>query len=716
MKGPEQFIENQKTEGNTELNQPDVPEHLQFADHAEQETAILTRFTPEQQEEIRKKQQMLSSLVYFIGKDFDMPVILNQPGGGWYWDQTKNHVKADAKDLLEKPIQFLRFVISHEAGHRRISRITGVIPKKVWQQPGFSFMSNAIEDGRDNNFVAEAYPKFREQMVFSYDLQEKERLAQEKAQKQLGYRPKSILAGFEFLRQWFREAKGEEFKIDESLPPDVQEVVKNTLAAAQDSWLRYPSRQEADQSEEIITKYAAASFKINHEKVWPEFKKLVDKDIEQEKLEKALQKALSDQIKKKIAARRADKNKPKEVFDLPPELRDKLTPEEQEELKKGINELIDEMANKEIEPEQPEGEPVTIDLDSLSDELKEAIKDYIESLPEDVRKEIGEMAVRSFTEFERAVGEELEGKLVSTPDEETGEESEVEGQEPEPPAQSEEKLETDLTDLQAKIDQAINKTEGVYEQYQSEVIELINDLEIELRDIFVARRAHRFESGFKSGKRIDIKRRIQEKAKGVSAAESRAWERRDLPEEKDYAFELLVDLSGSMQGKKIKETMKALIVITEVLNRLSISAEILGFNRKLVQYQEFNQTLSKEIRDKIGGMLRAVRGGDASYNDDGWAVGEASKRLGAQKAAEKFLIVLSDGQPAPSAAHSGKQYDLRAAVQKIAKETDQKIIGLGIGKGTQHVKRYYPNNVANVGVDEMAKTLSGVIREAIANY
>ena len=46
----------------------------------------------------------------------------------------------------------------------------------------------------------------------------------------------------------------------------------------------------------------------------------------------------------------------------------------------------------------------------------------------------------------------------------------------------------------------------------------------------------------------------------------------------------------------------------------------------------------------------------------------------------------------------------------------QKLIGLGIGQGTEHVSRFYPNSIANINVGEMPEKLADVIREAIANY
>lgn len=98
----------------------------------------LSIFTPEQKQEIESKRKILSSLAYFIGKDFRMPVELNKPGAGWHWDFKENVVRIDPKDLIEKSMDYLRFVISHEGGHRRISR-TEFIPLEVWRQPGFSF-------------------------------------------------------------------------------------------------------------------------------------------------------------------------------------------------------------------------------------------------------------------------------------------------------------------------------------------------------------------------------------------------------------------------------------------------------------------------------------------------------------------------------------------------------------------------------------------------
>ena len=116
------------------------------------------------------------------------------------------------------------------------------------------------------------------------------------------------------------------------------------------------------------------------------------------------------------------------------------------------------------------------------------------------------------------------------------------------------------------------------------------------------------------------------------------------------------------------------------------------------------------------GLLKEVGSERARYNDDGWAVEQASQRLAKQEAVEKFLIVLSDGVPEPSSTHSGKQFDLKKVVDKIIKESKQKVVGLGIGPNTEHVRKYYPNNLANINTKDMAQKLADLIKEAIANY
>ncbi|MEK7655487.1 MAG: VWA domain-containing protein [Patescibacteria group bacterium] len=697
------------------------------------EKDVLAKFTPEQQVELLHKQQILSSLAYFIGKDFRIPVELNEAGAGWHWDFQKNVIRIDPKDLLEKPMDYLRFVISHEGGHRRISR-TDFIPLDEWRQPGFSFMMNAIEDPRDNNFVAESYPKFGEQMglVYKEDL-DFETKAKAKADQKLGYRPRFMQAGFEYIKQWFREVEGKEVDLSKDLPDDVKTVVQATLASAQDSWLRYPSRQEADKSEELIREYARVSFEINRDKVWPEFKKLVEADMGDQKMQELL---------KDMQQEKAESGG---TGGLPLELKDKLTPEEQKELEEAIDKAIEDAKKEKEETEaqgkESEGESggKPIDLDSISDELKQKIKDHLDSLPEDKQKELAEKAGAAFKEFEDALNEELQGKLSDDPEKkaERDEEAEKEAKHGErwPQAQEEEEREKSRwredeeaarktqEDLRKKMEEALESGESnPYELALSEVAYLVDALTGDLRDVFVKRKMTKMEAGFRHGRRWNVKKRIREKAANIPLLKTESREQPESrSEERDYAITLLIDLSGSMRGKKIQEAFKSAVVLAETLQNLDIKFEIVGFQDTLLEFKRFEEELNDKMREKLNQLLLEVEGGNPGGhnnprdNDDGVCLHEASRHLADQQATNKFLIVLSDGLPeARGKSQSQLDRELKAAVQEITNNTDQKLIGIGLLSDA--VTSYYENNLPDVSVEEMTETLGELLREAIEKY
>lgn len=706
------------------------------------EQEILSQFSEEEQEEIRYKQRILSSLAFFIGKDFEIPVELNQPGKGWHWNFKENKIRIDPKDLLEKPMEYLCFVICHEGGHRRVSR-TEFISLETWNQPGFSFMMNSIEDPRDNNFVAENYPKFREQMKLAYqhnlDFEQK---AKEKAGEKLGYQPKFMQAGFEYIKQWYKEAQGKENIISADLPEDVRKTVERTLESAKDSWWRYPSKQEADESEDLIKKYAQVSYEINLEEIWPEFQKLVEQDMEDQRMQELMQEMQQE--------------KAEDGESLTQEIKDKLTPEEQKELKEAIDKAI-EKAKKEQERQKQEGgkdkekgegkkseqggeegkkesTTVTIDINSLSDELKQKIKDYMDSLPEDKKQELKEKAEKSLGDFGKDISDELQGKLADNPEKKAKREAEEEikdkpkeeksktKEEPKPREEKEEKeWREKLKEARRKMEEVFESRDDSYMKTLREVAPLIDDLVGDLRNIFIKRKIGKPEAGYRFGRKWNVKKRIQERISGIPLIRTESRERTERKsEEKDYAITLLNDLSGSMSGAKIKEDFKSKVVISETLASLNIKFEILGFQDKVLEFKRFDQELNDDVRQKMNQLLLEVEdenpGGNnnAGDNDDGACLMNASKSLGNRAEANKFLIVLSDGVPQMD---SGKKtrsqlnQELHQAVAHINQNTSQKLIGIGLLSDA--VSKYYPNNIPNVTTEDLVETLGEVIREII---
>ncbi len=684
---------------------------------AVREQEILKSFDGPQQAEILKKRQILSSLASFIGKDFAMPVELNEPGAGWHWDFDQNIVRIDPKDLLEKPMDYLRFVISHEGGHRRISR-TDHIPLETWKQPGFPFMMNSIEDPRINNFVAEAYPLFGKQMAAAYasDMDE-EKKAKEESKEKIGFRPRFMLAGFEYIKQWFREVQEQPSELTPDLPEEVRDVVAKTLEAARDSWWRYPNRAEADTSEAVISEYSKQSYEINRDEVWPLFQTLIEKD----KKDEEMQEFLKDMQQKEDSS-----------------FIDGLTDEERQALGEAIQQAVAQAIAKALaqkgqeggqetqgtpqaalEATADDGKPVGIvDLDSLPESLKEKIRKAIEELPEEERRELEEKAQAALKEFADEIADAIQGKLSQTP--EAAQKKEVKKDVDSSEGEDLEKTvpHPEVEQFKRQVEQLLGKDANVYEATRREVLPIIDELENDLREIFTERRARKWLKGNPTGKRINMTKRMQERAKGVPAVQSKAWERRELPTEEDYAITLLVDLSGSMNnGRKIQETFKAVVALAEVLNRLSIKMEILGFNDRIYPYQSYGEELSTQKQEQMGGMLKEVSDcsdtGKAQYNDDGWALRQASERLARQKESEKFLVVLSDGKPEESPMHPRGKYELSMEVRSILENTDQYLIGLGIGLGTGHVSSYYPHSIADIEAKELSKKLATLLRSVI---
>ena len=79
-------------------------------------------------------------------------------------------------------------------------------------------------------------------------------------------------------------------------------------------------------------------------------------------------------------------------------------------------------------------------------------------------------------------------------------------------------------------------------------------------------------------------------------------------------------------------------------------------------------------------------------------------------------MILSDGIPNESRKHPGSEYDLGNIVKEIIKNTDQKVIGLGVGEGTEDMKKYYPNHQVDIKVEQLAEKLANTIREVLVNY
>jgi nitric oxide reductase activation protein len=386
----------------------------------------------------------------------------------------------------------------------------------------------------------------------------------------------------------------------------------------------------------------------------------------------------------------------------------------------------------------------------LSPEEMQELKDFIDNLPPEARAELERRAREALRDLERQIGEEMQGKLndpsrrpqnaQSAQNSPPGAGNGRNGQKGRPRPVSMKQEAQDRLDRQDapfsppqtidppdKVNRAktgpeedpfrtiLTKNYKNYSDSRSEVAPQISRFEQRARAIFKERKMQQWQSDRKSGQSVDIRKRITEVGKGVHPVQSRAWEQRLTPSEKDFAIALLVDLSGSMSGQKIEQAFKGAIVLTEPLKRLGITNGVFGFNSQLFVYKDFKQDLTPAVRARMGTMLEEARSGMNGSTDDGWALTHVSNWLEQLKAQQKFIIVLTDGESSPSMEHAGPQYQLQTVLDRIRENTGQKLIGLGIGHGTGFVNEAYPNGEGDIDVNELPEKLADLLEKIITD-
>lgn len=241
--------------------------------------------------------------------------------------------------------------------------------------------------------------------------------------------------------------------------------------------------------------------------------------------------------------------------------------------------------------------------------------------------------------------------------------------------------------------------------------------------------------GFKSGKlhAPSLHRAV--------AGDDRLFSRKHENRTKDVAVSLVVDLSGSMGGDKIKVAIESAWAFSEVLSRLKITNEVIGFTTDGEGFSRIQRDASvqKEYRDFVasGGPARlepvympiykdfnepfgptqkkrlasALQGSTniLANNLDGHSVRYAAMRLLPRKEARKIMIVFSDGYPAASV-HGDLNKDLKDSI-KLLSQSKIEVIGIGIKSAA--VKEFYPRWVVIQRSEELVGTVMTKLRELL---
>lgn len=676
--------------------------------------------------------------------------------------KTKGTLVHIPERIFESHEDVVKGKAAHEAGHVAITRFSQFIPDEVLQNLGFHHLILAVEERPTDQIVRERFSGAGQWV----DIARKDSIAQTntlgKSKDRLGYIPKANQLGTLFVY-------GKQY---EEIPPYFDQDVVNTYKKLEIyvHTIEHTLPNEGAPEEEVLEK-AKERYKATYKNLWPEVKKLVEQDLELEKLRQLLLEAMREKKqeqekqtleetknsgqKETLEKTKSDTNQIEEALksldeefqkELESILKDALEEQGKKRGKKNqesgdIGEPLKDLAQEPVGKEKKENTPlkksgeeidedIPIPMNVLNQKLIEALEKAYNKLPDNLKEALKEKAKKVLEKLEDEFVRNLSPELIKNQGEthreyeERIEKEKEEIQTKKALIREKQKINEELKEIE-RHQAAIHASREVYDKFYEELRSLDEKLYRELAEIFTPniKRTVKLKS---DGSKINLPavfRWESGRGGGAQKIDNKIFETVHLPEKKDYVFTLLNDLSGSMQQfDKYIEDFKAKIIFAEVLNRLGVKNEILGFQNQVITFKTFDEELNDDIRKKMSGMLLEVvnknPGGNnrADSNFDGPCLLEASRGLAVQPGKEKFLIVISDGMPTgPRTMDKNPLKYLAEAVETIIKNTDQKLIGLGLGVGTEHVKDFYPTSFPNISINELSEILADILQDIILN-
>src|SRR5205823_6851784 len=146
--------------------------------------------------------------------------------------------------------------------------------------------------------------------------------------------------------------------------------------------------------------------------------------------------------------------------------------------------------------------------------------------------------------------------------------------------------------------------------------------------------------GYRSGSRLDLRRLMAFHADYKEY--DKLWLRKTVPDRWSVVFSLLVDLSGSMDGEKIRATTAGTVLLVETLHRLKVPFLVNGFHDNLVPFCDVTEGLTAPVRRALALMPERVTGGTEL---SACLRRVAEDVLDLEGYDERLLVVITDGMP-----------------------------------------------------------------------
>lgn len=226
-------------------------------------------------------------------------------------------------------------------------------------------------------------------------------------------------------------------------------------------------------------------------------------------------------------------------------------------------------------------------------------------------------------------------------------------------------------------------SETEYDQVVSEYRTTINACTKYLKDLF--RDSAEDTIRHTSGKYNILRAQTSESA--------RIFDKRRVPADRKPAVLMLIDKSGSTNGKKILTERNTAIILSEVFGKLGIPFYVMAFFAfGDTAYHEHFITWKNNRTTRMS--LTGLRSDGCNF--DGYSIRYAGKILEKRPESRKIMFILSDGIPSCNAYRSREDgiLDTANAIREVRKKCN--VCGFGVGAGLEQMQQMYGNGFITV--------------------
>jgi Mg-chelatase subunit ChlD len=239
-----------------------------------------------------------------------------------------------------------------------------------------------------------------------------------------------------------------------------------------------------------------------------------------------------------------------------------------------------------------------------------------------------------------------------------------------------------------------------YDEAWSRVHSLADQASDALLRVLQPRRRLGWQRDQRSGVRVNLRRAME--SVHDARAMDRLWLRPRVPNRHEPECALVIDVSSSMEGERIDATFDALVLLLEATRRAGIPCSVWSFSWKCACELDARASLDDRARVALGGLREAV----GCSTNLGAALAEVHENLAASTATDRFVFVLSDGDPSDPAATT-------EAIARL-REDGVHVLALGLGQETEKLARFFDHALIDVAPADVAERLGDLLLGAIA--